>query len=430
MLHPSTKRLIDKLAEMTEKRLIPWSDTDSGAVSYDAEGYRVDLTDDGEVIVRDPQGKELERASADDLAASESEAGGVYSDVVSGIRSEAVRIARGTEAAIDKLLAGLDAVAAEPAATSGKDPGESDGVQTDETAVATEKTLDTSDVETAVKKMADTVNGATQAKPAPIPEPEAPTPPPATPAAPTSTKQAVAPAPQDIKPTEATPPKPVAPAKKPSLNGGFSSFGAGGLAAPRPAQPSPVAAPPPPATEERVKPVIDDVAETAPPAAPAAPTPDVAPQPAPAPKTPTAQGFSGFGNYGFASAASAKPATPAVQPPTETPEQDTAPASEEQAAEPGAGDAPAPTTAEPAMQAEPAPSAPPTEDPQSDAAIAEANALLEEPLGEPSSAQPETDLIDTEGAFESAEDPSGDEQDPDAPTEGEVRPTTRFNPWN
>ncbi|MEO0982081.1 MAG: hypothetical protein AAFX03_05460 [Pseudomonadota bacterium] len=108
MLHPSTKKLIDKLAEMTAQNKIAWTEGDDGAAVYDTEGYRVTLPGGGaEVILSDALGKELERASLDDLSAISDEAGRSYVDIVGDMKREAARIARGTEAAIDRVLAGL-----------------------------------------------------------------------------------------------------------------------------------------------------------------------------------------------------------------------------------------------------------------------------------------------------------------------------------
>jgi hypothetical protein len=38
MLHPSTKRLIDKLSEMTRKQRVAWSEGENGAITHDTEG--------------------------------------------------------------------------------------------------------------------------------------------------------------------------------------------------------------------------------------------------------------------------------------------------------------------------------------------------------------------------------------------------------
>ncbi|MEL6826322.1 MAG: hypothetical protein AAFN91_08755 [Pseudomonadota bacterium] len=109
MLHASTRKLIDRLAEMTELGKLDWTEDDAGNIAYATEGYSVSLTENpGEVIITSKDGKELERATADEIAASQQEDGTSYTAVVAAMTKEAARIARGTEAAISSLLAGMD----------------------------------------------------------------------------------------------------------------------------------------------------------------------------------------------------------------------------------------------------------------------------------------------------------------------------------
>ncbi|MCF6328346.1 MAG: hypothetical protein L3J02_00890 [Henriciella sp.] len=109
MLHPSTKKLIDRLAEMTERGKLEWSDGPDDAVTYVTEGYSVSLLAQlNELVITSKDGKELERATADELNATPTESGGTYSHVVAAMTKEATRVARGTESAISTLLAGID----------------------------------------------------------------------------------------------------------------------------------------------------------------------------------------------------------------------------------------------------------------------------------------------------------------------------------
>ncbi|MCR9078652.1 MAG: hypothetical protein NXH78_06080 [Hyphomonadaceae bacterium] len=109
MLHPSTKKLIDRLAEMTELGKLDWAEGENGALVYSTEGYSVCLPDgSGEVILQSIDGKELERAAADELASTMSEAGTPYAQIVAEMGAEAARFARGTETAISSLLAGME----------------------------------------------------------------------------------------------------------------------------------------------------------------------------------------------------------------------------------------------------------------------------------------------------------------------------------
>lgn len=109
MLHPSTKRLIDRLAEMTRQRKIGWSETGSG-VSYETEGYTVSLTGEPhsmQLLARD--GRVLEDVTAESIGATAGEDGQSYQQIFAELVREASRQARGTEAAIDTVLAGLEA---------------------------------------------------------------------------------------------------------------------------------------------------------------------------------------------------------------------------------------------------------------------------------------------------------------------------------
>ena len=114
MLHASTRKLIDRLSEMTELGKLDWTNDEHGNISYATEGYSVSLTKDpNEVVITSKDGKELERATVDEIAATEREDGTAYSAIVAAMMTEASRIARGTEAAISSLLAGMEDAPAE-----------------------------------------------------------------------------------------------------------------------------------------------------------------------------------------------------------------------------------------------------------------------------------------------------------------------------
>jgi hypothetical protein len=108
MLHPSTKKLIDRLAEMTELGKLDWTEGDNGSLVYSTEGYSVCLPDGAqEIIIQSIDGKELERAASEALASTMSEHGTSYAQIVTEMGAEANRYARGTETAISSLLAGM-----------------------------------------------------------------------------------------------------------------------------------------------------------------------------------------------------------------------------------------------------------------------------------------------------------------------------------
>ena len=117
MLHPSTQKLIDRLAEMTATKKIDWTEYQSGGVNYSTEGYSVVLTAAPvELIIFSDAEKELERATVDQLMATPASEGGTYSDLVTTMHAEALRFARGTETAISTLLNQLETPVEESAA--------------------------------------------------------------------------------------------------------------------------------------------------------------------------------------------------------------------------------------------------------------------------------------------------------------------------
>ena len=74
MLHTSTRKLIDRLSEMTELGKLDWIESADGNIAYSTEGYSVTLTESpNEVVITSKDGKELERATAEEIAATESE---------------------------------------------------------------------------------------------------------------------------------------------------------------------------------------------------------------------------------------------------------------------------------------------------------------------------------------------------------------------
>lgn len=172
MLHPSTKKLIDKLREKTAQQAIAWTEGEDHALVFDTEGYRVALTDSPlEVVLLDPLGKELERATQEDLAAAQTADGQSYVDVLAVMRGDAQRMARGAEYAIERVLAGLDKPEGDAAfavATEETDPDEADELPTatDETSLLAErKANDEAQVELAAVELADEVESAAPAMP-------------------------------------------------------------------------------------------------------------------------------------------------------------------------------------------------------------------------------------------------------------------------
>ena len=110
MMHPSTKKLVDRLHAMTTQGKIEWAEgEDAGSLVYDTEGYRVVLSGSPtNVLLTDNNGNELERVDADELLQTPHADGGTYDAIVASLATEAQRIARGTETAISSVLEGLD----------------------------------------------------------------------------------------------------------------------------------------------------------------------------------------------------------------------------------------------------------------------------------------------------------------------------------
>lgn len=109
MLHPSTKKLIDRLVEMTALGKIDWQEGDDDTVRYTTEGYSVTLeADPNELVITANDGRELERATVDELAEATDADGTPYTGRVAEMTREAMRKAKGIDTAITTLLAGID----------------------------------------------------------------------------------------------------------------------------------------------------------------------------------------------------------------------------------------------------------------------------------------------------------------------------------
>ena len=155
MLHASTRKLIDRLSEMTELGKLDWTESEDGNIYYATEGYSVSLTESpNEVIITSKDGKELERASAEELATTQQDDGKAYTLIVAEMTNEASRVARGTEAAISSLLADLqdapapDSVDVATAETDADEDLQEDPVNETTAIMAEPDNSDATDVET------------------------------------------------------------------------------------------------------------------------------------------------------------------------------------------------------------------------------------------------------------------------------------------
>ena len=309
-IHPSTKRLIDRLSEMTLERKIAWKQGADGAVIYDTERYRVTLVGSPtEVILSSESGAELDKADHEELENTTLEDGTTYAEFVGQLHKEAHRIARGAESAIEDVLAELNnseeqvasapaakepAKAEAPAAEKKRDmPERSDEVEEVISEPDSEE-LSSEQVADAVKVMAKTVNGETSPEPAkpepemapeptPQSEPELKTDPEPEPAPePKLSEPAAKPAPAPTEPeTPAAPePNPVPQPPRPQITGGGFGLGSPGPMGFARSQPQPPKPAEPEAPEEKP-------AAAAPPPAPTEPTPAAPPAPLTHPVTET-----------------------------------------------------------------------------------------------------------------------------------------------
>lgn len=109
MLHPSTKKLIDRLVTMTAEGKIDWVEAEGDNVSYTTEGYSVTLeVEPNEMVIKAEDGRELERATVAELAEAKGGDGAPYTQYIADMTREAVRKAKGIDKAITTLLAGID----------------------------------------------------------------------------------------------------------------------------------------------------------------------------------------------------------------------------------------------------------------------------------------------------------------------------------
>ena len=66
MMHPSTQKLLDKIAEMTRKKKIQWQESETG-IDFPTEGYTVSLVGEPPaMLLSDKAGRVLEEVTAED----------------------------------------------------------------------------------------------------------------------------------------------------------------------------------------------------------------------------------------------------------------------------------------------------------------------------------------------------------------------------
>ena len=118
MLHASTQQLIRKLHELTEAGGLAWQEGEQGSSRLETEGYVVEIAEAPPAFrLLRGDGRELEKAAAEDLAAVAWPGGdgSTYATRVAEMAARANRIARGAEQAIATILSSLSAPAKKPA---------------------------------------------------------------------------------------------------------------------------------------------------------------------------------------------------------------------------------------------------------------------------------------------------------------------------
>ncbi|MAI89974.1 hypothetical protein [Ponticaulis sp.] len=161
MLHPSTKRLIDKLIEMTSASKITWAEGDDGTCIYDTEGYRVTIGQSpSRVVLLDAGGRVLETVS-DSLLANTIDTNGLqYTVKVDQLVSTARRQITGATDVIDRIVTALDLTGKRepPAPPVDEAHTEEDDVE-DEAPVARMTFPDQPEMASRVAMLAEKLNG-------------------------------------------------------------------------------------------------------------------------------------------------------------------------------------------------------------------------------------------------------------------------------
>src|SRR5215475_5377102 len=110
MLHASTQQLIRKICELTESGDIVWKEAPEGRCRFETEGYQIEVAEEPPLVrLLSPEGRELEKAEAADLALAWPGGDGTFATHVGDMARRAHRVARGAEKAISKILSSLSA---------------------------------------------------------------------------------------------------------------------------------------------------------------------------------------------------------------------------------------------------------------------------------------------------------------------------------
>lgn len=109
-IHPSTAKLIRRLAEMTANRQLDWQEADQNGVQLAVADYMVAIRlDPVSLVITTLAGEELERVDSDQLQAMSAADFESYAQLLTVLHSNALRAARKVESAVQNMLEELDA---------------------------------------------------------------------------------------------------------------------------------------------------------------------------------------------------------------------------------------------------------------------------------------------------------------------------------
>ena len=108
MLHPATRKLLERLHERTLDGAPLWR-RDGGAIVVDASGYQVRLAvEEPAYALNDDQGRPLEAAGTEALSSARADDGRTYAELVRETVTLALRHISGVDEAIDRFLSGIE----------------------------------------------------------------------------------------------------------------------------------------------------------------------------------------------------------------------------------------------------------------------------------------------------------------------------------
>lgn len=123
-IHPSTAKLIRRLADMTANRQLDWQEIDQSGVQLAVADYHVVIRmDPVSLVISTLSGEELERVDSNQLQAMSAPNFESYADLLTVLHSNALRAARNVESVVQDMLEELDAEEAPRGSVEGTEKG-------------------------------------------------------------------------------------------------------------------------------------------------------------------------------------------------------------------------------------------------------------------------------------------------------------------